>query len=362
MGFDIVGRANNHALDWGLDGMRETDRWLDQAGIVYAGSGETEALARAPGYFESAKGRVALVSFATTFRPTTEAMPSHGEAPGRPGLSAVHLSLKIHVLPPVMKSLAAADCAMHQRNCSQPPATLMLAGTQYVLDSRNFNEYSADPDDLARVGHAIREARQHADVVIVAAHSHECDWDCDHRTDAQLPGLALRTIARGAIDAGADVFVTTGIHNLGPIEIYHDRPVFYGLSNFFWSDIQEPVPHELFALNRSLLERAYKHPDRATDYDLTAPLNAGSFANSFTFQSLLVQVSFSAGRLSGMRLYPVWLGYGENLRTSGTPRLETHPERARDTFDAIQRQTRAYGLPTLDLKMDGVVATVTTKP
>ena len=79
MGFSIVGRANNHSQDWGLDGMRETAKWLDDAGIAYAGAGDTHRMARAPAYFESPKGRVALVSFASTFRPTSESLP-----PGRP--------------------------------------------------------------------------------------------------------------------------------------------------------------------------------------------------------------------------------------------------------------------------------------
>src|SRR5207249_6180392 len=37
MGFDLVARANNHSTDWGVEGMRETDRRLDEAGIVHAG-------------------------------------------------------------------------------------------------------------------------------------------------------------------------------------------------------------------------------------------------------------------------------------------------------------------------------------
>ncbi len=56
MGFDIVGRANNHSQDWGLEGMRETARWLDEAGIAHAGAGESHRMARAPAYFESPQG------------------------------------------------------------------------------------------------------------------------------------------------------------------------------------------------------------------------------------------------------------------------------------------------------------------
>ncbi|MGZ5958213.1 MAG: CapA family protein [Myxococcaceae bacterium] len=35
MGFSLVGRANNHTTDWGVEGMRETDQHLDLvAGLV----------------------------------------------------------------------------------------------------------------------------------------------------------------------------------------------------------------------------------------------------------------------------------------------------------------------------------------
>lgn len=347
MGFGLLGRANNHALDWGLEGMRETGRHLDEAGIGYAGVGETAALARAPAYLETARGRVALVSFATTFRPTSEAMAPHGTAPARAGLSAVHLTLLVHVTQDTLKSLAAADCQMNQRSCGALPRSLALHGTTYVPDQRQFNEYRIDPQDLAELGRSIREARQHADLVIVAVHSHECEWDCDTGPKPELPGAFLKDLAHGAVDAGADVFVTTGIHNLGPMEIYHGRAVFYGLSNFFWSDIQEPVPQELFQRNRALLEQAYQYPERATDYDLTAPLNAGSFATAFTFQSVLAQVSFAHGAVSLIRLYPVSLGYGDNLRTSGTPRLETRTAQAHATIEQIVQRTGAYGLAAL---------------
>ena len=54
MRFHVFSRANNHALDWGLEGMRESSRWLDSAGLVHAGVGESLGKARAAAYFESA--------------------------------------------------------------------------------------------------------------------------------------------------------------------------------------------------------------------------------------------------------------------------------------------------------------------
>ncbi|HJO29287.1 MAG TPA: CapA family protein [Acidobacteriota bacterium] len=89
MGFDMMARANNHTTDWGVEGMRSTTKILDEAGIVHAGAGETLALARAGRYFETPKGRVAVVSMASSFTPLSRTMNSLGEAPGRPGLSPV---------------------------------------------------------------------------------------------------------------------------------------------------------------------------------------------------------------------------------------------------------------------------------
>jgi hypothetical protein len=131
MGFDMVGRANNHALDWGLEGMRETRRRLDDAGIVYAETGETRDLARAPSYLETPKGRLAILSFATTFRPTSEAMPAGGRAPARPGISALHLTLRVHVTADAMKALAQATCVMDEAHRGNAPATTTLRGTTY---------------------------------------------------------------------------------------------------------------------------------------------------------------------------------------------------------------------------------------
>ena len=65
IGFDVMSRANNHATDWGLEGMRQTSRALDEAGIVHAGVGEHRAAARAARYFDTDKGRVALISMAS---------------------------------------------------------------------------------------------------------------------------------------------------------------------------------------------------------------------------------------------------------------------------------------------------------
>src|SRR5467141_1185279 len=56
LGFDLFARANNHTYDWGLEGMQETDRRLDEADLVHAGTGGDRGAARAARYLETGKG------------------------------------------------------------------------------------------------------------------------------------------------------------------------------------------------------------------------------------------------------------------------------------------------------------------
>ena len=358
MGFSIVGRANNHSQDWGLDGMRETGRWLDDAGISHAGAGDSHRMARAPAYFESPKGRIALVSFASTFRPTSESLPPGPTAPGRPGLSALHVKTTAQVPRSVVEALAKVQCSLHGKHCDDIPAEGRLFDTAYRQGDRYSYEHTMDPDDLADIYGAIRAAQLNADFVIVAIHSHECSVGCD---DENLPyGAAnfLKQLAREAIDSGADMFVVSGNHNLGPIEIYDSpgrgkRPIFYGLGNFFWSDVQELLPADLFARNRQLLRDTWEDPKKATEYDLTAPLNKSYFAHAFTFQSVIAEVRFQDNQLSEVVLHPVELGYGDRLTTSGIPRLVAEESAAREILQQVVDQTARFGLPALDLRYSG---------
>jgi poly-gamma-glutamate capsule biosynthesis protein CapA/YwtB (metallophosphatase superfamily) len=363
MGFSIVSRANNHSLDWGLEGMRATSRYLDDSGIVHAGVGEERGLARAPQFQETAKGRIALVSIASTFRPTTDALPREGAAPGRAGLSALHVARTVVVPEAAMRALAKTDCAIYGRHCSGTPATLDLFDVKYRLGKEFAYDYAMDPEDVAEILKNIRSARQNADFVIVSIHAHECTKGCDDENQPRGAGNFLKQLAHEAIDSGADLFVTTGNHNLGPMELYRSplrgvRPIFYGLGNFFWSDVQDPLPHDLFQGNRALLDAAWRDPSKATDYDLTAPLNRVSFAHDFTFRSVVAVSRFEGNQLAELRLYPVEDGYGERLTLSGIPRRVTDHAVATSIFTQISDATNQFGLPRLEFSVTDEVATV----
>jgi poly-gamma-glutamate synthesis protein (capsule biosynthesis protein) len=339
MGFTLLSRANNHAFDWGIEGVRETSRRLDRAGIAHAGTGDTLALARAAAHHEGGAGRIALVSCTATFRETTGALPARGTAPARPGVSAIAVSRETLVAPNVFelagRLAAALPDTSHLEYGPRPgqepgEGVVSLLGHRFVRDPdaeggrRVRYRHTIDEADLASVAHAIRLGKQHADFLIAALHSHEpATSDPD-----SPPGGLTRTFARAAVEAGADMVVVTGIHRAGPVEIHRGCPIFHGLGNFFWSDIQEPLPHDLYARNADRIADAFAEPSGVTDADLTNLLNAGagnprtSFNTRSTFTSVLGRCRYARGRLQRVDLFPVDLGWPpRRLTRSGIPRL-----------------------------------------
>ncbi len=354
MGFDLVSRANNHALDWGMEGMRETNRWLNQAGIVWAGVGENQGLARAAQYFNGKQGRIAIVSMASTFRPGSDALPARDGAPGRPGVNALTVKRTIVVPAPAMQQLVALEHTLYpnfhetlkpEDAVNGVPKKLALLGTKFELGDAFTYRYEMDPEDLQGILRAIRQGKQNSDFLIATIHSHEPATSVAPEPPNDFedkPAPFLRDLAHAAVDSGADAFFVTGIHHLGPIEVYKGKPIVYGLGNFFWSDIQEPVSADQYQAGRTMLAEALQHPERATDADLLNLENKGSFAGDPPFEAMIVKSVFDKGKLAELRIYPLDLGYGRKLSESGIPRPAS-PEKASKILQRLQTLSTPYG-------------------
>lgn len=65
-GFDLVSVANNHATDFGPQGLESSMKFLSQAGLPYAGAGRDLHTARAPTYIEGEDVRTAVIGCTTT--------------------------------------------------------------------------------------------------------------------------------------------------------------------------------------------------------------------------------------------------------------------------------------------------------
>lgn len=66
-GFDVLTLANNHTMDYGLEGLQHTREALTAAGIRHAGAGDNLAQARAPAWIDAGGHRIAVLAYSLTF-------------------------------------------------------------------------------------------------------------------------------------------------------------------------------------------------------------------------------------------------------------------------------------------------------
>ena len=158
--------------------------------------------------------------------------------------------------------------------------------------------------------------------------------------DIRSPGF-LVDLAHAAIDAGAGAVFGHGAHVLGPVEIYHGRPICYGLGNFLWSDIQECVHGALFAAARERLGVALGDATTATDADVNRLSNESDFADPVFFRSVLAEVTYREGS-AALRLLPIDRRYGTPLTESGTPR-RADPDAAQAILERLDALSRPFG-------------------
>jgi len=321
LGFSLVGRANNHAMDRGPAGMRTTGRLLDAAGVVHAGAGEDLARARAPRFLETSRGRIALVSATTSPSPAdvAPALDAFAGLPSRPGVHAIRLRPTVTVPPEAHAALRAVHDQMGDAagEWMSGEEGLRLFRTRFTEGAEVTIAYEPVDADVAAALRAVRQGRQQADVAVFAVHAHEGD------RDPARPMPHLRDLAHAAIDAGADVVAISGPHVVAPVEGYRGRPILYGLGNFVWSDVGGPLSLDFWERTRAAMGDRAPDPAHATESELLALLNSDGFADPWVFRAVLAEVVVGDG--IDVRLHPVDLGFGASVTVSGVPRAADPP-------------------------------------
>jgi poly-gamma-glutamate capsule biosynthesis protein CapA/YwtB (metallophosphatase superfamily) len=334
MGFDMVSRANNHTTDYGIAGMNETNAILDDIGLVHAGSGQTLGQARAPAYFQTAVGRVAMISVASSFTPSSRAMDARPDIKGRPGLNGLRWSRNLYLEPQMFDRLkTVAEKDYNIRTVNDQPDQFNLFGTLIKKGPTSRVEFLADERDVAAVVAQVRNARRQADFVFVTIHAHEPGNNSD------VPAEFLPLLARATIDAGADLFTGHGPHRLRGIELYKGKPIFYSLGNFMYHCYTlEPQGADVF-------ERSPKldmfESSIADLYD-SRPTGFGSNVNEEVWwESVVAVAKFVPGKLLSVELHPLELGFGTPRAQIGTPRL-ANPAVARKIIDELTRLSKPF--------------------
>jgi len=190
-GFDAVGLANNHTMNYGPEGLLQTIELLDAAGIKHCGGGANLEAAHRPAVVEWQGARVAFLSYTSVFTAGFEATPD------RPGLAVVKVETSYNV-----------PSRLHE----MPGSPLEVTTTP---DPRHKDRLQAD----------VSAARQLADAVVVSWH-----WGVSMGYQHLVPYQT--ELGHAAIDAGADLVVGHHPHTLQGIELYRGRPIAYSIAHF----------------------------------------------------------------------------------------------------------------------------------
>jgi len=331
-GFDLVSRANNHAGDFGAPGAQITSRYTREAGLVEAGVGNSLSEAREAKFLETPKGRIALVSAASTFTPHSRAGNSRGDMPARPGLSPVRFTTTYTVTPERLADLRRVASEL-SGNAPGTGDTLNFGGRRYVSGAKpgtHTEPNKQDVDDIARV---VRSARALADIVIVSLHCHESG------VNRSVPADFIPIFARAVIDAGADVFVGHGPHVLRGIEIYKGKPIFYSLGNFiFQNETVLRMPEDSYE------EYSLGADAQPADYlDARYDKDRRSFpADREYWDSVAVTTRWEGGKFIEAQLHPITLGFQTPRSERGRPKLASGADADR-ILEMLTSRSKAFG-------------------
>jgi poly-gamma-glutamate capsule biosynthesis protein CapA/YwtB (metallophosphatase superfamily) len=325
-GFKMLGMANNHAMDYGAPGLLSTMQKLDDAGLAHAGTGCTLAEARSPAYYDSPKGRIALVACASTFPYGAFAADGNGEVAPRAGLNPCRVQTTYQLTPGQLKELKTVGAALGL-NPGSSDTTYTFLTHKFITGASNEVLTSGDPLDVAALTSAVRRASRNADLTLFGIHAHE------GARSAEIPAQFLQPLAHACIDAGANAFIGHGPHVLRGIEIYKRRPIFYSLGNFiFHGESAKQIPPEIY----QVCGATGSDPSDVFDKVLQG------FSGDAYWNSVVAVPAFQNGELTELKLHPIILQSELSRPRRGTPML-ADAEAGRKIIAKLSQLSEPYG-------------------
>jgi poly-gamma-glutamate capsule biosynthesis protein CapA/YwtB (metallophosphatase superfamily) len=382
VGFDLFFTANNHASDFGEEGILETVRCLDRLGLRHAGSGASLREATTATMMTSRSGRRASVVGASDcgIRSRGEvpfpvprgcfASDEPGPFPSRPGCNMIRYEPTFFVDEEVLTSLRRAsellgwDAEKELRRrgggIHSPSAGTSLLdkrldtdevcyfnGTRFqAADEFGFTTVAA-PEDLERNARAVQEARAVSDIVIAAIHqqgSSPNDDESPHHVEAY---------ADAVIAAGADVVLAHGHGRVGGIEIRDGAVFLHGMPQFVFHLLQRTIAPEEQMLRCGLAPGS--SASRLMEF-VAESIGTGLYPSQFGASapksaSAIFSLIFGPDdRVSRVEIRPVTIGWSSS---SGWPAFIPWPSEDHERVLAeVAQRSSVYGT-TLDVE-DGV--------
>jgi len=348
-GFDLFATATNHCLDYSIAGLVHSIEAMEARGLSFAGVGRNLEDARRPCYHTHPHGTVAMISCASSFAKGQEASAQRPDLPGRPGLNPLRFETMHEVTEAQLAALReiADQLGLEAERLQKVKMGFAFAPSDpavFPLNGMNFRALppggnaaavrtTASKKDIDGIVRWIAEARGLSDVVLVSLHAHE------QGESKEIPAEFIPVFARQMIDAGADLVVGHGPHLLRGMELYKSKPIFYSLGNFIGQN--ELVPK----MPADAYERFRADPDLTPGqvYQKRTNNDQGGFPSDRRYwESVLPELTYSEGKLTGIELIPISLGWKEARHLRGRPRL-AEGEEGRSILERFAALSQPFG-------------------
>jgi hypothetical protein len=346
MGINLFGAANNHALDYSIEGLVAAIEVLESKDVPFSGIGRNLEESRMPTYIDTPMGSVGLISCCSTFVSGQQAGAQSKSMVGRPGLNPLRFDTTYYITKEQYESLKniSLSLGIEQARLEKigmgfafgpdDPEVLPFLGGNFKIADESRVETTPKERDVAEIEQWVWDAKRRSDCVIVSLHAHEPAPD-----DKEKPAQFLEIFARRMIEAGADVIAGHGPHLIRGMEVYKGRPIFYSLGNFFGqNELVWRVPadgYERFRVDPSLTPMAV--------YDSRHSNDEKSFpADARYWESVMPLTNFDGDSFSEMEIVPLWLNLQSQPNRRGRPQV-AHGEIATRILERFQKLSEPYG-------------------
>lgn len=366
----LVSFANNHAGDFGQQGVIDTLEEAAARGLIPCGIGRSLYEARAARFLDTPNGRIAMVAPSSTRAADFAASAPGAGIPARPGLNPLRFG-RAYVLPDAeFRQLQRIDEML-----GTAPSRREVAAVEVMKDTGpdrfNFGSvfegslqiergetahvrYFMNEGDANAILENIRDAANRSDCVLVSLHTHE---GTDENWYSPRPAAFVEEFARRAVDAGATAILGHGAHMLRGVEIYKGRPIFYNLGSLlmeFEAGEQRMTPemYEGFGLKRDALP-SQMHMSRVQD---EAGKRIGFYADTKFSKSVIAICDFDAAGGVQVKLLPIDLDLNRARPAErGLPAIAS-AELGREIAADMTRMSAVYGTQLQYNASDGAIA------
>lgn len=346
-GFTVLSCANNHAVDYGIDGLKQTLRIFQNAGLAHTGCGDDLGQARRALVLGDRPRRVAVIAVASSVSGASRAAPTRGDIQGRAGVSSLRYVPDITVDAKTFATLRQSFLQM-QMDVGNRDDVVMLSGTPIKKGERTVVEVLPNEQDVADIVAEVQRVRPDVDAVIVSLHAHEPSNYSEGAAEF------VKTFAHRAIDAGGDVVFAHGPHQLRGIERYGRGVILYSLGNLaFDHTAVASGAHDVYESGADLYEVILSGAMDGRRQHANPP----ALEKPIWWEGLIAVAAFGSSGLDSVRLHPIDLGVNRSLQQRGVPRLP-EPQHARTILERVANLSKPLNTA---IDIDDGTATVRLK-